>query len=84
MMDFKSAGNQADRIIQQQELTAAGVPINHETQYILFLEQISVDDRYITDSFRRKDKSAMSPYKLQRLRYEPVLYFDNLPIVMNK
>ncbi|KAA6395119.1 MAG: hypothetical protein EZS28_009358 [Streblomastix strix] len=53
---------------RQQDLPAAGVPIHHETQYILFLEQSSVDDGYITYSIRRQDESGMSPYRLQRLK----------------
>ncbi|KAA6399226.1 MAG: hypothetical protein EZS28_005244 [Streblomastix strix] len=69
---------------KQQDLTAAGVPIHHETQYILFLEQTSVDDGYITYSIRKQDKSGMSPYRLQRLKNESVLFFDNLPIAMSQ
>ncbi|KAA6314553.1 MAG: hypothetical protein EZS28_055565, partial [Streblomastix strix] len=46
--------------------------------------QTSVDDGYITYSIRRQDKSGMSPYRLQRLKNESVLFFDNLPIAMSQ
>ncbi|KAA6383972.1 MAG: hypothetical protein EZS28_020502 [Streblomastix strix] len=59
------------------------VPLNHEHQYIMFLEQKLVEDNYITYKIQRQDKTHMKEKHLLRLQNESVLFFDNLPIAMS-